>query len=360
MQDNVRILYNHDSAGNVLPTSSVTEISGGTYGGITNYGVLKGGRVGSGGTADGHNTATLEVTTGSIFSINTNATIKNFTINSINGSAYTLSMGNNSIIENCTINCRVIPTTNGNTCNLAGTIKIGTGFINVASSGYCTYKIAEGAIIDMRGAANTTPISPTGVAATTSGAVIFSPGGATVLYSSGTVAGSYMMDNVTLPAGATMTNSGSIKFTDSTTSARISGLISGVILEGTQLIWINLTGSAVDTTVESGATINVSAGRTITNTTVSSGGRVNAYGTVNGGTIASGGQMRAYPAAGLINNVTVLRGGAIYVSSGGTANEPIISSGGAIRVFSGGTALLVTSNTGATITAEDGSYITYK
>ena len=59
--------------------------------------------------------------------------------------------------------------------------------------------IAAGAIVDLTGNTNPTPIAP-------GGGITFAPGGATVLYSSGAVSGSYMMDNVKLPAGAKLTN----------------------------------------------------------------------------------------------------------------------------------------------------------
>lgn len=81
----------------------------------------------------------------------------------------------------------------------------------------CTVTLASGAILDLTGNTNATPIAP-------GGGITFEQGGATVLYSSGAVSGSYMMDNVTLPAGAKLTNtavvdlnSASVQLTSATT-----------------------------------------------------------------------------------------------------------------------------------------------
>ena len=62
-----------------------------------------------------------------------------------------------------------------------------------------TVTLTSGAILDLTGNTNATPIAP-------GGGITFASGGATVLYSSGAVSGSYMMNNVTLPAGAKLTN----------------------------------------------------------------------------------------------------------------------------------------------------------
>lgn len=66
---------------------------------------------------------------------------------------------------------------------------------------YGTVTLTSGAILDLTGNTNATPIAP-------GGGITFAPGGATVQLGStaGTVESSYMMDNVTLPAGAKLTN----------------------------------------------------------------------------------------------------------------------------------------------------------
>jgi len=67
------------------------------------------------------------------------------------------------------------------------------------SGNFGTVTLTSGAVLDLTGNTNATPIAP-------GGGVTFDPGGATVLYSSGAVSGSYSIDNVTLPSGAKLTN----------------------------------------------------------------------------------------------------------------------------------------------------------
>jgi hypothetical protein len=70
---------------------------------------------------------------------------------------------------------------------------------------YGSVALTSGAVLDLTGNTNTTPIAP-------GGAITFESGGATVLYdhdSNGSAmasSASYMMDNVTLPEGANLTN----------------------------------------------------------------------------------------------------------------------------------------------------------
>lgn len=68
----------------------------------------------------------------------------------------------------------------------------------VTSNNPGTVTISSGASINL-----TSSINP-------GGSITFEAGGATVLYSSGAVSGSYSMDNVTLPAGAKLTNTAAI------------------------------------------------------------------------------------------------------------------------------------------------------
>ena len=64
-----------------------------------------------------------------------------------------------------------------------------------------TVTLTSGAVLDLTGNTNATPIAP-------GGGITFASGGATVKYDSGGsgASSSYMMDNVTLPAGAKLTN----------------------------------------------------------------------------------------------------------------------------------------------------------
>ena len=79
---------------------------------------------------------------------------------------------------------------------------------NTMTSGAAIYGsgsavISSGTVLDLTGNTNPTPIAP-------GGGITFEAGGATVLYSSGAVSGSYSMDNVNLPAGAKLTNTATV------------------------------------------------------------------------------------------------------------------------------------------------------
>ncbi len=86
---------------------------------------------------------------------------------------------------------------NSGRINFVGTNGLPVGVLYGDSTG--TLTLTSGATIDLTGNANAAPIIP-------GGNITFEQGGATVLYSSGTLSGSYTMDNVTLPAGAKLTN----------------------------------------------------------------------------------------------------------------------------------------------------------
>jgi hypothetical protein len=77
--------------------------------------------------------------------------------------------------------------------------------VNTITGTSGTVTLTSGAILDLTGNTNPTPIAP-------GGGIVFEAGGATVLYSSGSVSGSYMMDNVTLPAWAKLTNTAVVDF----------------------------------------------------------------------------------------------------------------------------------------------------
>ena len=89
--------------------------------------------------------------------------------------------------------------------------------------------LTSGAILDLTGNTNATPIAP-------GGGITFESGGATVLYSSGAVSGSYMMDNVRLPAGAKLTNTAVVDLGSSfvTVSANQTAIVAGVTLQNGQ------------------------------------------------------------------------------------------------------------------------------
>lgn len=191
--------------------------------------------------------------------------------------------------------------------------------------------IGSGAIVDLTGNTNATPIAP-------SGGIVFASGGATVLYSSGAVSGSYMMDNAKLPAGAKLTNTAMVDLGGITT-AICYGSASGISISSGRLSLSG--GTANSTTVYSGGYLHVSSGGTANSTTVSNGFQ------------------RVY-AGGYANSTTAYSGGWLVIYSGGTVNEPTLNSGSVLTVSSGASALLVTSNTGANITVVEGGYISYK
>ena len=85
--------------------------------------------------------------------------------------------------------------------------------------------ISSGAVLDLTGNSNPTPIAP-------GGGITFESGGATVLYSSGAVSGSYMMDNVALPAGAKLTNTNVIDYNGSLQDFKLTpgALMDGLVL----------------------------------------------------------------------------------------------------------------------------------
>ena len=252
IQDNVHILYNHDSAGTTLPTTSVTEISGGTYGGITNYGVLKGpvsienggSIVGNGETvidlngtnvsavvyanltvsgciiASGianyggafnvyRNTMTLTGTTvtGCIAYNRGGAIYQGEGLTSLTGciiSGNTATEHSNDIFINSggiVITDSIIGemTLDGNT---SVTIHGSNQFEKIVSTTINrggTVTLTSSSTLDLTSNSNPTPIAP-------GGGISFASGGATVLVGSGTASSSYMLDNVTLPAGARLTN----------------------------------------------------------------------------------------------------------------------------------------------------------
>lgn len=228
--------------------------------------------------------------------------------------------------------------------------------------------ISSGAILDLTGNTNATPIAP-------GGGIVFKQGGATVLVGSGTASSSYMMDNMNLPAGAKLTNTAVIDLGGGNCLGRgnvtgvelisgyayISGgaITSNVTVSSSTRIYIQSgTVAANGTTIKTGGYFFVYSGCTASNT-VMDGGYTYVYsnGTANDTTVNGG---HFLVDAGTANSVTINSGGTTTVARGGIENEPVINSGGSLFVSSGGSALEVTSNTGAIVTVQEGGYITYK
>ena len=182
-------------------SASAVEISGGTFQRITNGAVVVGLDTKANETVDGHNTATLELVEGIYSYLRTGATLQNFTVT---GGIYQITVFDGSTIKDCTLSCRIAGF-NAASCTLAGTVK--TNYrINTGASDTCTYIIASGAIIDLTGNTNATPIYATGAAATSSGGIFISSGGISIIDSAGTT---HEFQDLAI-TGATINNLGQI------------------------------------------------------------------------------------------------------------------------------------------------------
>lgn len=259
---------------------------------------------------------------------------------------------------------------NGGNVIMSGTNKVTGVFQYRGPTNSGTVTLTSGAILDLTGNANTTPIAP-------GGGITFESGGATVKVGDSTASSSYMMDNVTLPgmitsqvvesgvtrtvviaSGAKLTNTAVVDL-GGTTTAACYGSASGIALPNGKFTLSG--GVAFNVRVNSGGILDVRSGGSANSTTVNSKGLVYIYRTctANDTTVKSGGNMIAVTQS-TVNNTTVNAGGRFIVYTNAVANEPVISSGGSLVVSSGASALEVTSMTGAVVTVEDGGYITYK
>ena len=98
--------------------------------------------------------------------------------------------------------------------------------------------LTSGAILDLTGNTNDTPIAP-------GGGITFEAGGATVLYDNGGegASASYMIDNITFPAGATLKNNGTVTANGSSGDYAIiknkTAIVSGGRMTGTVIVYNN-------------------------------------------------------------------------------------------------------------------------
>lgn len=104
-------------------------------------------------------------------------------------------------------------------------------------------------------------------------------------------------------------------------------------------------GSATSTTINNGGVQHVSSGGNATTTTINSGGhqKVHSDGSVTDTIINDGGYQYV---SGNAANTTINSGGSQYVSSGGSATNATVNSGGKQSVFSGGNAMGTIINSG--------------
>ena len=148
-----------------------------------------------------------------------------------------------AFVKGCSVPVITFQGTGNNSITLAGTNTI-TSIGRRGSEGGGTVMLESGAILDLPGNTNATPIAP-------GGGITFGSGGATVLYSSGAVSGSYMMDNVTLPAGAKLTNTNVIDLGGTTVTVDTDALVSGAtITNGGASSFYGSGGSATLTMVD--------------------------------------------------------------------------------------------------------------
>jgi len=123
------------------------------------------------------------------------------------------------------------------------------------------------------------------------------------------------------------------------------GSVSNAIINGSDSLYygwmrVSASGTAENTTVNSGGRFSVSIDGTATSTTVNSGG--------------------VFYVEGITNSITINSGGVLYISSGGTANNIIINSGGYLCVSSGGTALNIDRTPGAgLLSIDDEVHVTF-
>lgn len=91
------------------------------------------------------------------------------------------------------------------------------------SSGSGIVVLSSGAVLDLTGNTNATPIAP-------DGGITFASGGATVKVGDATASSSYMINNVTLPAGAKLTNTAVVDFGGTRPAPPNGAVFSGVML----------------------------------------------------------------------------------------------------------------------------------
>ncbi len=206
--------------------------------------------------------------------------------------------------------------------------------------------ITSGAVVDLTGNTNATPIAP-------GGGIVFEAGGATVLVGSGTASSSYMMDNVTLPAGAKLTNTAAIDLGG--TNVNVSP---GTTASANSVTFTS--GSAGSDTSSRGGAFHTYGGTfALTNCTVSGNG---ANGVVGGGlAVFGGGSMH-------ISNCTVSGNtgiGDIYVAgassllfiNGGTYGKTVLNAGKMEIAGQNAIDTIVTSNNPGTVTISSGASI---
>ena len=258
-----------------------------------------------------------------------------------------------------------------------------------SSSGAVT--ISSGAILDLTGNTNSAPIAP-------GGGITFEEGGATVKVGDSTASSSYMMDNVTLPAGAKLTNTavvnlgGTNVFVSSGSTAITSGCtVTGGLASGSQTqggafnvrysgtLYLENTVVSGNSATNAGGGLYVSSGAIYMSNSIVSGntGGSVLYGHdaqiaggtmyVNGGcyigysVLASNGKMvlTGSNAVGCVTERDASRYGTVTLSNGaivdltGNTNATPINPGGGVIVDGG---CQVITSAGTTVSIAGGTY----
>lgn len=152
----------------------------------------------------------------------------NTTYHPIPGYAMLIDGGANTTVSDCEfLTSQSVVVRNGANITLTGsnhTLSLIGRNNDTASAG--TVTLTSGAILDLTGNTNATPIAP-------GGDITFASGGATVLTgaTAGVVDAQYSMDNVTLPAGAKLTNTNVVDLGGSQLTEKNS-ILNGVAVTG--------------------------------------------------------------------------------------------------------------------------------
>lgn len=257
----------------------------------------------------------------------------------------TAGTGADCYVENCTFTVsggelgNVKMATGG---NMALKDKVKVGIVTQRNSAsYGTVTLSSGAILDLTGNANATTVAP-------GGGITFEAGGATVLYdhdSNGSAmasSASYMMDNVTLPAGAKLTNTAVVDLnnTNVVVPPGMTASISGCIVSGGSAatngggFYVSSgtlsAGNAVISACRGGDTHNggcIYATGPNTTEIYLSGTTISGCGNVkSGGAVFCGNNIPVQLVSCVITGNTANAGGALFLTSGTfTASGAVIS-----------------------------------
>lgn len=216
--------------------------------------------------------------------------------------------------------------------NTNGDIWIGGGDLYLEGSnriGQCSgssgiVTLASGAILDLTGNTNSAPIAP-------GGGIVFESGGATVQLGStaGSVESSYMMDNVTLPAGAKLMNTAVVNLAGSNCYTIRNFIASGATFTSGYAV-----SSASVSNIYGGGAFFFNGGNSVLSDCIISGNS----GQARAGGVLIGGSASVYIGDCVVSGNTVLdtandllvRNGVSCTISGSTVGEAVLVTNGVI------------------------------